>query len=100
MANESIKEVVVNGNTYPIEADTSAIDAQLTAEDDQKFNFSYDRATQKYGYIVESGGADTFIPFKSQADVDAAYNAGIQHVLDNPSQYGLGDKVHTVRFTS
>lgn len=39
-------------------------------------------------------------PFKSQADVDLAYNAGIQHVLDNPSQYGLGDKVHTVRFTS
>ena len=38
----------------------------MTADNGQKFKYGYDSTSQKYGYYVAgSGGADTFIPFKS-----------------------------------
>lgn len=74
------------------------LNSYLTANN-KHFYFDYNDG--KFGYNTSAErGADTFFPFKSQADVDAAYNAGIQEVKNNPSKYGLGDKVHTVRFTS
>lgn len=48
----SVTEAVVN------------IDAQLTANDGTKFQFAYDNESGRYGYIVESEGADTFFPFR------------------------------------
>lgn len=48
-------------DTTPIEAITE----QLTASDDTPFRFGYDSVSGKYGYIIEEGGADTVIPFKT-----------------------------------
>jgi hypothetical protein len=36
---------------------------QLIASNDQKFRFDYQNG--EYGYVTESGGADTFVPFKN-----------------------------------
>lgn len=50
------------------EFDTTAIEEiteQLTASDDTPFRFGYDETTGKYGYIINEGGADTVIPFKT-----------------------------------
>ena len=38
----------------------------LTTSNNQKFRFDYDNVSGKYGYITESGGADTFNPFSSK----------------------------------
>ena len=37
--------------------------SNLTAQNDKPFRFDYQN--NQYGYVVESGGADTFFPFKS-----------------------------------
>lgn len=42
-------------------SDLSELSTFLTASNDQKFRFDYQNG--EYGYIIESGGADTFIPF-------------------------------------
>ena len=70
------------------------------SDNGESFKFGYNSTTNDFGYYKKVDGADTFFPFKSQADIDEAYNAGIQEVKNNPSKYGLGDKTHTVRFTS
>lgn len=44
------------------------IKTHLTASNNMPFRFGYDSTTQKYGYITESGGADTFNPFNSDAN--------------------------------
>ena len=41
------------------------INTHLTASNDAPFRFAYNSSTQEYGYIIDVGGADTFIPFKS-----------------------------------
>ena len=41
------------------------INSNLTASNSQKFRFGYQGG--EYGYITESGGADTFHPFKSSS---------------------------------
>lgn len=58
MANEPIREVVVNGNTYPIEADISELEQQiedlnndLTANSN-KFEASYQNG--KYGFTINN----------------------------------------------
>ena len=48
-------------DTIPIEEITE----QLTASDDTPFRFGYDSVSGKYGYIINEGGADTVIPFKT-----------------------------------
>lgn len=37
----------------------------MTADNGQPFKYGFDSASGKYGYWVESGGADTFVPFSS-----------------------------------
>ncbi len=39
------------------------VDEHLTAENNIPFRFAFDTNSGKYGYITESGGADTFNPF-------------------------------------
>ena len=46
----------------------SQLNTNLTASNDQPFKFGYDSVSGKYGYVVESGGADTFIPFKYELE--------------------------------
>jgi len=81
MPNEPIREVVVNGNSYPIEADTSSIEAQLTAEDNLKFRFATD-GDGNYGY---RGADDSFVPFKSGAELVGTYSS---NTTVNVSSYG------------
>ena len=52
----------------------STLNSNLTANS-QPFRFSYQDG--KYGYIVESEGADTFNPFSALGDVTKIYSNGI-----------------------
>lgn len=80
MANKSIKEVVVNGNTYLIEADTSEIKDQLTAEDDLQFQFS--KSGSNYGYKDANGN---FVPFKNPTGTKSITVNGTYDVTDYAS---------------
>ena len=63
----------INGITSDISGEADDIAASikcvnqlnnsLTAENSQKFQFAYDTNSDKYGYIAEVEGADTFFPF-------------------------------------
>ena len=80
MANEPIREVVVNGTTYSIEADTSAIEAQLTAEDDLEFQFS--KSGSDYGYKDANGN---FVPFKNPTGTKSITANGTYDITDYAS---------------
>ena len=47
-----------------INSEVSKFNSNLTANN-IPFKFGYDSTTQKYGYIINEGGADTVIPFKT-----------------------------------
>lgn len=50
---------------------------QLTADNGQSFKYGYDSQSGKYGYYVAgSGGADTFIPFKSADPLTVKVGSG------------------------
>ena len=46
------------------------------------FRFGYDSTSQKYGYIITEGGADTVIPFKSASGTYYVEDAGLIDVSD------------------
>lgn len=60
----------------------TGLNADLTANNN-KFIFVYDSTSQSYGY--KAGGADTFHPFKSGAQLLGTYNG---HTIDISSDYG------------
>lgn len=68
------------------------LNADLTANNDQKFRFGYDSTSGKYGYITESGGADTFNPFSSGIDINNSvittnrYDGNEQVIISTPSK--------------
>lgn len=51
-----------------ITGEINQINNNLTAQNNMPFRFDYQ--DNHYGYIVESGGADTFFPFKSGGDAE------------------------------
>ena len=53
----------LNSNLTQTEAKINNVDEHLTAENNMPFRFAFDTNSGKYGYITESGGADTFNPF-------------------------------------
>lgn len=53
----------LNGRLTQTEAKVNNVDEHLTAENNMPFRFAFDTNSGKYGYITESGGADTFNPF-------------------------------------
>ena len=53
----------VDGRLTQTEAKVNNVDEHLTAENNMPFRFAFDTNSGKYGYITESGGADTFNPF-------------------------------------
>lgn len=53
--------------------DVATIKAQLVADNDQPFQFAYDSVSGKYGYIVDVGGTETFIPFSSGGGASTVY---------------------------
>ena len=55
----------LNSNLTQTEAKVNNVDERLTAENNMPFRFAFDTNSGKYGYITESGGADTFNPFNS-----------------------------------
>lgn len=65
MANESIKEVVVNGNTYPIEADTSELKEQVEQLNDD-LTATYDKTTGKWYERNADGSRGSEISIGSQ----------------------------------
>ena len=60
-------EATVYGDSTASPATKGIVD-QLTADNDEPFQFAYDSTTQKYGYKVQIGGADTFVPFSTSSD--------------------------------
>lgn len=92
MANEPIREVVVNGNTYPLEANPIALEAEvnaikneLTADDNLKFQFV--KSGNKYGYKDANGN---FIPFdKVQAGKTVTAGTSVKTVTPDGDYDGL-----------
>lgn len=46
------------------------VNGRLTAENNMPFRFAFDTNSGKYGYITESGGADTFNPFSGNPVIE------------------------------
>ncbi len=59
----------IRGAIDDIESEVSSIKNDLTAPDDVPFRFGKD-ADGNYGYIINEGGADTVIPFKSREKIE------------------------------
>lgn len=53
---------------------SNQLNTHLTASNDAPFRFAYNSSTQEYGYIIDEGGADTFVPFKSGGYADFTGN--------------------------
>lgn len=85
MANEPIREVVVNGNTYRLLADSAEIRDLLTAEDNTVFQFA--KVGNKYGYKDANGN---FIPFdKVQAGKTVTAGTSVKTVKPDGDYDGL-----------
>ena len=65
------------------------LNSNLTANSNP-FKFSYDLASNKYGYTVPIGGADTFFPFKSGDDI------AFKYFSQNSGWVDLGNPTFTV----
>ena len=57
-------QLIFNWRLTETEAKVNNVDEHLTAENNMPFRFAFDTNSGKYGYITESGGADTFNPFR------------------------------------
>lgn len=70
--------------------------SNLTANS-KPFRFGFDNVTQKYGYIIESGGADTFFPFKSETPIkmDCGGGGHSATTLYNVKTIDFTDSIYT-----
>ena len=85
MANEPIREVVVNGNTYGLLADSAEVRDLLTAEDNTVFQFV--KVGNKYGYRDAN---NNFIPFdKVQAGKTVTAGTSVKTVTPDGDYDGL-----------
>lgn len=85
MANEPIRAVVVNGNTYELLADSAEVRDLLTAEDNTVFQFV--KEGNKYGCRDANGN---FIPFdKVQAGKTATAGTSVKTVTPDGDYDGL-----------
>ena len=78
------------------------LSGNLTANS-QKFRYGYDSATQKYGYIIESGGADTFVPFSGSEYVISQSSTLTQKSVGNTASvpdFGSDTGTSTGTFTT
>lgn len=86
------------------------INTHLTASNDAPFRFDYDSNSDKYGYVINEGGADTFFPFSGSANgtlvivgtlYGSAWNSGgtPQSGPYNPNDPGTNTTISTVTIT-
>ena len=86
----SLPSIPLDGN---FALDTTTRTGKVSASDlkdfileDVPFKFGID-GQGNYGYIKE--GADTVTPFKSEADIEEAYQDGVHSITDNPEKLTL-----------
>lgn len=86
----SLPSIPLDGN---FALDTTTRTGKVSASDlkdfileDVPFKFGVD-GQGNYGYIKE--GADTVTPFKSEADIEEAYQDGVHSITDNPEKLTL-----------
>ena len=82
-------EVSLYGDSTTTPATLGIVD-QLTASNDVPFRFGYDSTTQKYGYILDIGGADTVIPFNTGGAQLSDINANKDSSDTFAIRYGIG----------
>ena len=74
LLNRIVTGAALNTIVASIKNLLSNLNNNLTANN-TPFRFGYDSTTQKYGYILNQGGADTVIPFKEETIHTKTYTA-------------------------